>query len=172
MAAPPAAAPSTRGAAGGVRGVAGAGAAGLGATAVGTPAPAAAAAAAAAALGAVAAVAGGVPSLSRVALSQAAPPACINGVYRVGRKIGSGSFGCLYEGVDQRGREVAIKLEPANTKHPQLLYEARIIKFLQGGGETKTPPSQCLLLLLLLVLMLVIVRHCRECNRLQKAESA
>ncbi|CDJ58531.1 Casein kinase one (CK1), putative [Eimeria maxima] len=133
MAAPPAAAPSTRGAAGGVRGVAGAGAAGLGATAVGTPAPAAAAAAAAAALGAVAAVAGGVPSLSRVALSQAAPPACINGVYRVGRKIGSGSFGCLYEGVDQRGREVAIKLEPANTKHPQLLYEARIIKFLQGG---------------------------------------
>ncbi|CDJ29534.1 uncharacterized protein EMH_0050490 [Eimeria mitis] len=154
MAAPPAAAPSPRGAAGGVRGVAGAAApgaaaaaaagaapaAGVGGNAVGTPAPApapgaaAAAAAAAAALGAVAAVAGGVPSLSRVALSQAAaPPACINGVYRVGRKIGSGSFGCLYEGVDQRGREVAIKLEPANTKHPQLLYEARIIKYLQGG---------------------------------------
>ncbi|CDI73951.1 Casein kinase one (CK1), putative [Eimeria praecox] len=136
MAAPPAAAPSTRGAAGGVRGVAGGAAGGgVGGNAVGTPAPAtaAAAAAAAAALGAVAAVAGGVPSLSRVALTQAAPPACINGVYRVGRKIGSGSFGCLYEGVDQRGREVAIKLEPANTKHPQLLYEARIIKFLQGG---------------------------------------
>lgn len=158
MAAPPAAAPSTRGAAGGVRGVAGAAgtaAAGVGGNAVGATAPAAAAAAAAAALGAVAAVAGGVPSLSRVALSQSAPPACINGVYRVGRKIGSGSFGCLYEGVDQRGREVAIKLEPANTKHPQLLYEARIIKFLQGGGEMQHLPPQLLLLLHLgLVLLL------------------
>ncbi|PHJ18680.1 casein kinase i [Cystoisospora suis] len=62
------------------------------------------------------------------------PPTMINKTYRVGRKIGSGSFGCLYDGVDIRdGREVAIKLELATTKHPQLIYEAKIIRLLQGG---------------------------------------
>ncbi|KAL8452682.1 hypothetical protein Emed_001246 [Eimeria media] len=97
--------------------------------------PAAAAAAGGGGGGGVAAavVAGGVTSFARPATGQFGPPACINGTYRVGRKIGSGSFGCLYEGVDPQGREVAIKLEPANTKHPQLLYEARIVKLLQGG---------------------------------------
>lgn len=85
--------------------------------------------------GPVPAVVGGIPQFPRAAGGHIAPPACVNGTYRVGRKIGSGSFGCLYEGLDPRGREVAIKLEPANTKHPQLLYEARIVKMLQGGGE-------------------------------------
>ncbi|KEP65598.1 UNVERIFIED_CONTAM: casein kinase I [Hammondia hammondi] len=62
------------------------------------------------------------------------PPTVVNKVYRVGRKIGSGSFGSLYDGVDVRdGREVAIKLELASTKHPQLIYEAKIIRLLQGG---------------------------------------
>lgn len=91
------------------------------------------AAAGAAAGGGAAAVAAGIPSFARGTGGHLVPPTCVNGTYRVGRKIGSGSFGCLYEGVDPRGREVAIKLEPANTKHPQLLYEARIVKLLQGG---------------------------------------
>lgn len=81
------------------------------------------------------AVAGGMPSFARGTGGHIGPPACVNGTYRVGRKIGSGSFGCLYEGLDPHGREVAIKLEPANTKHPQLLYEARIVKLLQGGSK-------------------------------------
>ncbi|CAN6844865.1 unnamed protein product [Brassica oleracea] len=76
--------------------------------------------------------------------------------FRLGRKIGSGSFGeiylgiplnftCLFEsnytegvwrfvGTDiQTNEEVAIKLENVKTKHPQLLYESKLYKVLQGG---------------------------------------
>ncbi|KAL9690163.1 hypothetical protein QQ045_010559 [Rhodiola kirilowii] len=54
--------------------------------------------------------------------------------YRLGRKIGSGSFGEIYLGVNiQTNEEVAIKLESATTKHPQLLYESKIYRILQGG---------------------------------------
>ncbi|KAH7302657.1 hypothetical protein KP509_23G081700 [Ceratopteris richardii] len=54
--------------------------------------------------------------------------------YRLGRKIGSGSFGEIYIGVNvQSNEEVGIKLESVKTKHPQLLYEAKIYRILQGG---------------------------------------
>lgn len=54
--------------------------------------------------------------------------------YRLGRKIGSGSFGELYLGTNiTNGEEVAIKLEPVKSKHPQLLYESKIYKILSGG---------------------------------------
>jgi serine/threonine protein kinase len=54
--------------------------------------------------------------------------------YRVGPKIGSGSFGEIYGGVNvHTHEEVAIKLEPLKTKHPQLLYESRIYRVMQGG---------------------------------------
>lgn len=54
--------------------------------------------------------------------------------YRLGRKIGSGSFGEIYLGVNiQTNEEVAIKLENAETKHPQLSYEAKVYKIVQGG---------------------------------------
>ena len=56
------------------------------------------------------------------------------GKYRLGRKIGNGSFGDIYLGTTiKTGEEVALKLEPSRTKHPQLLYEAKIYKLLQGG---------------------------------------
>lgn len=58
----------------------------------------------------------------------------IGGKFRLGRKIGSGSFGELYLGVNvQSGEEVAIKLEPVKTKHPQLHYESKLYMLLQGG---------------------------------------
>ncbi|KAI3772970.1 hypothetical protein L6452_04166 [Arctium lappa] len=58
----------------------------------------------------------------------------VGGKYKFGRKIGSGSFGELYLGVNiQSGEEVAIKLEPTKTKHPQLHYESKIYMLLQGG---------------------------------------
>ncbi|KAK1289199.1 Casein kinase I isoform delta-like [Acorus calamus] len=58
----------------------------------------------------------------------------IGGRFKMGRKIGSGSFGELYLGVNvQTGEEVAIKLESAKTKHPQLHYESKLYMLLQGG---------------------------------------
>mmetsp|Transcript_21546 Transcript_21546/g.30883 ORF Transcript_21546/g.30883 Transcript_21546/m.30883 type:complete len:462 (+) Transcript_21546:166-1551(+) len=54
--------------------------------------------------------------------------------YRLGRKIGSGSFGDIYLGTNMTtGEEVAIKLESIKTRHPQLLYESKIYRILQGG---------------------------------------
>jgi len=54
--------------------------------------------------------------------------------YRLGRRIGSGSFGDIYLGTNiQTGDEVAIKLETIRTRHPQLLYESKLYKILQGG---------------------------------------
>ncbi|KAJ3038532.1 serine/threonine protein kinase [Rhizophlyctis rosea] len=54
--------------------------------------------------------------------------------YRIGRKIGSGSFGDIYLGTNIiNGEEVAIKLENIKAKHPQLEYEARVYKSLAGG---------------------------------------
>eukprot|EP00249_Psilotum_nudum_P017609 c26408_g1_i1 orf=580-1950(-) len=59
--------------------------------------------------------------------------------YRVGRKIGSGSFGEIYVGTHvQTKEEVAMKLsscmqESVRSKRPQLLYESKLYKILQGG---------------------------------------
>ncbi|KAG8906070.1 serine/threonine protein kinase [Tulasnella sp. 403] len=80
----------------------------------------------------------------------------VGGKYRLGKKIGSGSFGTtrffvvpflvniethpfvvpgdIYLGVNIiSGEEVAIKLESVKAKHPQLEYEAKVYKTLAGG---------------------------------------
>eukprot|EP00756_Hemistasia_phaeocysticola_P026141 Hpha_TRINITY_DN16043_c1_g1::TRINITY_DN16043_c1_g1_i1::g.119248::m.119248/K02218/CSNK1, CKI; casein kinase 1 len=55
--------------------------------------------------------------------------------YRIGRKVGGGSFGDIYQGTNiQTGEPVAIKLEPVKTRHPQLLYESRLYKILNSGS--------------------------------------
>jgi casein kinase 1 len=49
-------------------------------------------------------------------------------------KLGSGAFGDIYLGINNKNHEkVAIKLEPKNTKQPQLLYESKIYSALAGG---------------------------------------
>ncbi|XP_065162533.1 casein kinase I-like isoform X2 [Atheta coriaria] len=54
--------------------------------------------------------------------------------YRLGRKIGSGSFGDIYLGTNiSTGEEVAIKLECIQTRHPQLHIESKFYKMMQGG---------------------------------------
>jgi casein kinase I homolog HRR25 len=76
----------------------------------------------------------------------------VGGKYRLGKKIGSGSFGMstgyylkptepsdiavgdIYLGVNIiSGEEVAIKLESVKAKHPQLEYESKVYKTLAGG---------------------------------------
>ncbi|KAK8701690.1 hypothetical protein V6N13_020070 [Hibiscus sabdariffa] len=54
--------------------------------------------------------------------------------FKIGRKIGAGSFGELFLGINvETGEEVAIKMEPVKTKHPQLHYESKLYMLLQGG---------------------------------------
>lgn len=53
--------------------------------------------------------------------------------YKLGKQIGSGSFGSIYHGTNMTtGEEVAIKLEASNSKHPQLLRETKIYRVLHG----------------------------------------
>lgn len=56
----------------------------------------------------------------------------VTGKWRLLRKIGSGSFGDIYLGVNiTSGEEVAVKLEPVVARHPQLMYESKVYKLLQ-----------------------------------------
>jgi len=60
--------------------------------------------------------------------------------YKLGRKIGSGSFGEIYQATNMTtGEKVAVKLEPLKTKNPQLLYESRIYKILNPGNVVGIP---------------------------------
>jgi len=59
---------------------------------------------------------------------------CVGGIFRLGRKIGSGSFGAIYMGKNiHNGEEVAMKLEHLNTKPLQLAYEYKVYRKLVGG---------------------------------------
>ncbi|KAI6679518.1 hypothetical protein NL676_033399 [Syzygium grande] len=59
----------------------------------------------------------------------------VGGKYKLGRKIGSGSFGEIFLATHVDTFEmVAIKIENNRTKHPQLLYEAKLYNILQGGS--------------------------------------
>eukprot|EP00455_Lapot_gusevi_P032592 TRINITY_DN3552_c0_g2_i1.p1 TRINITY_DN3552_c0_g2~~TRINITY_DN3552_c0_g2_i1.p1 ORF type:complete len:549 (+),score=87.84 TRINITY_DN3552_c0_g2_i1:153-1799(+) len=59
----------------------------------------------------------------------------VGGKYRLGRKIGCGAFGDIYLGTNvTTDEEVAIKLENARSRHPQLAYEYKLYRLLQGSG--------------------------------------
>lgn len=63
----------------------------------------------------------------------------VGGKFKLIKKCGSGSFGEIYQGTNVKTNEdVAIKLEPVKTKFPQLLYETKIYKILNGGTGIPT----------------------------------
>ncbi|KAH7720523.1 casein kinase I isoform delta-like protein [Aphelenchoides avenae] len=75
-----------------------------------------------------------INSLLALAATQGPMELRVGGRYRLGRKIGSGSFGDIYLGENIVTREeVAIKLECVKTKHPQLHIEAKLYKLMHGG---------------------------------------
>lgn len=58
--------------------------------------------------------------------------------YLIQKKLGAGSFGEVYQGLNtSTNEEVAIKIEEAQSKFPQILSEAKIISSLQGTGIPK-----------------------------------
>ena len=66
----------------------------------------------------------------------------VGGKYLIGRKIGSGSFGSILLGTDvETAKFVAIKFEkPSLSQHPQLLYEAKILKSIHMKEKVKGIP--------------------------------
>ena len=62
----------------------------------------------------------------------------VGGKFRLNKKIGDGSFNEIYQGSDIfDNTEVAIKLEHNSIKYPQLLFESRLLKSIQGVGIPK-----------------------------------
>jgi casein kinase 1 epsilon len=63
----------------------------------------------------------------------------MGGCFKLGKKVGTGSFGEIFTGMNIETNEpVALKLESTKTKLPQLLYEARVLKYLAGEGIRRT----------------------------------
>ena len=61
---------------------------------------------------------------------------CIADKFKLVKKLGSGAFGEIYRGTNiKTGDELAVKLEPAKTKFPQLYYEAKLYKIFNGAGK-------------------------------------
>jgi casein kinase 1 alpha len=53
--------------------------------------------------------------------------------YKLVRKIGSGSFGDIYLGINMaNGEEVAVKLESVKARHPQLLVREQVVQDSSG----------------------------------------
>ena len=58
----------------------------------------------------------------------------IANIYKIVKKVGSGAFGEIYKAINtSTSEEVAVKLEPAKTKFPQLYYEAKLYKIFNGA---------------------------------------
>jgi casein kinase 1 len=58
----------------------------------------------------------------------------VGGKFSLSKRIGGGSFGEIFLGRHvQTGEEVAVKLENRRTKHPQLVYESKLLRALSGG---------------------------------------
>eukprot|EP00927_Polykrikos_kofoidii_P072616 TRINITY_DN68717_c0_g1_i1.p1 TRINITY_DN68717_c0_g1~~TRINITY_DN68717_c0_g1_i1.p1 ORF type:complete len:342 (+),score=70.16 TRINITY_DN68717_c0_g1_i1:94-1119(+) len=64
-------------------------------------------------------------------MAQAKAELIVGQKYRLGRKIGAGSFGTIYMGINiESGEEIAVKLESVKAAIPQLIYEAKVYKLI------------------------------------------
>ena len=60
----------------------------------------------------------------------------MNKKYKVGKRLGNGAFGEIYQGTDLfTGEEVAIKVESVGAEHPQLRHEYKVYRLLNGVGK-------------------------------------
>ena len=58
----------------------------------------------------------------------------VGNIYQIKKRIGSGSFGTIYEGENiTDGSRVAIKLEPLRTSYAQLNYESKLYTLFSGS---------------------------------------
>ena len=70
-----------------------------------------------------------------------------NEEYELVKKIGEGAFGEIWAGKHIKTKmDVAIKLEKVRAKHPQLIYEAKILRYLRQPPASQpdapfTPPE-------------------------------
>ncbi|CAK0844523.1 unnamed protein product, partial [Prorocentrum cordatum] len=68
-----------------------------------------------------------------IAAPPIAPHVLLGGRHRLGQKLGSGSFGGAFVGVQaSTSEDFAVKLESLKAKRPLLMYEARLLGHLQG----------------------------------------
>uniref|UniRef100_A0A7S1PHK3 non-specific serine/threonine protein kinase n=1 Tax=Percolomonas cosmopolitus TaxID=63605 RepID=A0A7S1PHK3_9EUKA len=97
-------------------------------------------------------VANAVPSTSAQVASSSSSSSSNNGANKkqvmignrfiLTRKLGSGSFGYVYEAIDTSNQEkLACKIEKPMTRHPQLLREARIIRILNMSSRCLGVPK-------------------------------
>jgi len=57
--------------------------------------------------------------------------------FKLVRKLGAGAFGEIFQGVNPKtNQEVALKFEDANSKNPQLFYEAKFYQYLLKDSST------------------------------------
>lgn len=63
--------------------------------------------------------------------------------YRIVEKIGTGAFGEIYkvENENYSSQHYAVKTEPISTRHPQLIFEAKLYKYLHSDGMLEGIPK-------------------------------